>query len=105
MNRAVDVVTLHDALNADPNTIVIDVREPDETMFGTVPGAWLIPLGTLQDELDRVPDDATVYLICRSGGRSAYATDLLLSAGKRGATNVSGGMIAWQGSGLPVDLP
>jgi len=84
--------------------IVIDVREPSETMHGVIDGALLIPLNTLQDALDQLPDDTDVYVVCRSGGRSAFATEMLVAAGKR-ATNVSGGMIAWQGAGLPIHVP
>jgi rhodanese-related sulfurtransferase len=89
---------------AEREGLVIDVREPSETMYGIVAGARLIPLGTLEDALDTIPDDADVYLICRSGARSALATEILLAAGKR-AANVAGGMIAWQSAGLPIVLP
>ena len=92
------------SLAALGDALVIDVREPSETMHGVIEGARLIPLGTLQDALDTIPDDVDVYVVCRSGGRSAYATELLLASGKR-AANVTGGMLAWHGAGLPIALP
>jgi phage shock protein E len=86
----------------DPNKIVIDVREPLETAEGTIDGARLVPMAELRDAIDDFDDDANLYLVCRSGSRSAYATELLIAAGKRGAKNVAGGMIAWERAGLPV---
>ena len=50
---------------------IIDVREPDEYANGHVPGAELIPLGTVADHLDRFagrrPD------VRRSAGPAAAA--------------------------------
>jgi rhodanese-related sulfurtransferase len=46
--RRVPEATVQDlAADDDPNKLVIDVREPMETMHGTVEGAWLVPLGQL----------------------------------------------------------
>lgn len=86
----------------DPNKVVIDVREPMETMYGTVEGAWLVPLAQLESVVEEIDDDANVYLICRSGNRSGIAAAILMAAGKRDAKNVLGGMIAWANAGLPI---
>jgi len=103
MSGAVPEVTVQDLVDdTDPNRIVIDVREPMETMHGTVEGAWLVPLGQLETVVDEIDDDANVYLICRSGNRSGIAAEILLGAGKRDAKNVLGGMMAWGQAGLPV---
>lgn len=82
--------------------LLIDVREPSEWEAGHAPAARHIPLGHLPEELGSVPDDRTVVLVCRMGGRSARATALLLGAGKD-AVNLEGGMQAWQAAGLPVE--
>jgi len=42
--------------------------------------------------------------VCRSGNRSAYATEMLMAAGKTNVKNVVGGMIAWVQAGLPIDV-
>jgi len=89
--------------DGDPAKIVIDVREPMETMHGTIEGARLVPLGELESVIGDLADDANVYLVCRSGNRSAYATEVLQAAGKTGAKNVVGGMIAWAQAGLPIE--
>jgi rhodanese-related sulfurtransferase len=103
MTDAILEATVQDLVSdADPNKLVIDVREPMETMHGTVEGAWLVPLGELASVIDDIDDDANVYLICRSGNRSGVAAGVLRAAGKRDAKNVVGGMMAWERAGLPV---
>lgn len=95
----VDVAELHDDA---AEKLVIDVREPMETAHGSVEGAWCVPLGRLGDVIDQIPDDANVYLVCRSGNRSAYAAEVLAAAGKRDVKNVAGGLIAWVTAGYPL---
>jgi rhodanese-related sulfurtransferase len=81
---------------------VLDVREPWEYQEAHIEGAALIPLGELSSRLAEVPQDQTVYVVCRSGNRSAQASTLLVQAGRENIINVQGGMIAWQQAGLPV---
>ena len=100
---ALPEATVEDVVaDSDPAKIVIDVREPMETMHGTVEGAWLVPLGQLDAVVDEIDDGANVYLICRSGNRSGIAATILMAAGKRDVKNVVGGMNAWTRAGLPV---
>ena len=80
---------------------VIDVREPDEYMSGHVPGARLMPLGQLPQDLGEVPRGERVYVICRSGKRSLAAVDLLARAGID-AVSVASGTDGWQNAGNPV---
>lgn len=96
----VDVAELfHDD---DPGKVVLDVREPMETRQGVVEGSLLIPLGRLEEAVAAIADDANVYVICRSGNRSAYAAEVLAAAGKRDVKNVAGGLIAWVSEGYPI---
>lgn len=81
---------------------VIDVREVDEYIDAHVPGVRLIPLGTLPDETDALPHDETIYVICRSGGRSLRAADYLLANGID-AVSVAGGTMAWVQRGLDYE--
>jgi rhodanese-related sulfurtransferase len=100
---AVREATVEDLVaDDDPNKVIIDVREPMETVHGTVEGAWLVPLGQLEAVIDEIDDGANVYLICRSGNRSGIAASILMAAGKRDVKNVVGGMMAWAQAGLPV---
>ena len=76
---------------------LLDVREPAEYAAGHVPGAASIPLGQLAVRVAEVPIGREVAVLCRSGARSARATDLLRTQG-RDAVNVTGGMLAWRGA-------
>lgn len=80
---------------------LLDVREPAEWDAGHSPLAVWIPLGELGARLDEVPSDRTVAVVCRSGGRSAAATEALRGTGID-AVNVAGGMKSWAVEGLPV---
>jgi rhodanese-related sulfurtransferase len=80
---------------------LIDVREPDEYTAAHVPGATLVPLATVPDNLDKVPTDGTVYVICAKGGRSMRAAEFYRAQGID-AVNVAGGTTAWVDLGEPV---
>jgi rhodanese-related sulfurtransferase len=80
---------------------LIDVREPDEYTAAHVPGATLVPLATVPDNLDRVPTDGPVYVICAKGGRSLKAAEFYRGQGID-AVNVAGGTTAWIDAGQPV---
>jgi rhodanese-related sulfurtransferase len=82
-------------------TPVLDVREPDEYVDGHVPGAALIPLGTVADRVGEVPADSQVLVICKSGGRSAKAVTHLRAQGID-AYNVAGGTMGWIEAGHRV---
>jgi glyoxylase-like metal-dependent hydrolase (beta-lactamase superfamily II)/rhodanese-related sulfurtransferase len=84
---------------------VIDVREPYEWTgeLGRVPGARHLPLGELRARLDELPRDRPIVAVCRAGGRSAEASLILEQAGFPRAANLSGGMIRWNGLGLPIE--
>lgn len=80
---------------------VLDVRQPDEYEAGHVPGAVLVPLDQLEARQSEVPSDRSLLVICKSGGRSAKAVQVLNGAGYD-ATNVAGGTMAWIDAGHPV---
>jgi rhodanese-related sulfurtransferase len=80
---------------------VLDVREDDEWAVGHAPEALHVPLGQLGARSGEVPRDREIYVICRSGSRSAYAAKALGAAGWN-AVNVSDGMQGWASAGLPM---
>lgn len=92
------------ALNSrEASALVLDVRETWEYREGHVPGSTLIPLGEVEARAAEVPADKPVFVICRSGNRSAQASEILARAGKKDIRNVEGGMLAWQAAGYPVE--
>jgi rhodanese-related sulfurtransferase len=80
---------------------LLDVREPDEWAAGHAPEAFHIPMSELAARLGELPAGESVYVICRSGGRSARVT-AYLNANGWDATNVDGGMQSWHAGGRPL---
>jgi len=84
---------------------IVDVREPAEFNgpLGHVPGATLIPLGTLNEKTTQLNKSKPLVIVCRSGARSAQATVLLGKAGFDKVANLSGGMLRWRAQRFAVD--
>ncbi|MEU7514081.1 rhodanese-like domain-containing protein [Streptomyces sp. NPDC042898] len=97
--REVDVDAFAAELAHD--AFVIDVREPDEYTAGHVPGARSTPLSALGAVLGQLPGDRSVYVICASGNRSAWAAEHLATLGVD-AVSVAGGTAAWARAGRPL---
>lgn len=83
------------------DVVLLDVREPDEFAAGHAPGAVHLPLGRIGEAVGMIEPGRAVVAICRSGGRSARATEVLRAEGLD-VHNLAGGMQAWDGAGLPV---
>lgn len=83
---------------------LLDVRTPAEFGESHVPASRLVPLDKLEPGavLAGVGNGESVYLMCRSGARATKALEKLEAAGCQRAIVVEGGMVAWEGAGLPV---
>lgn len=91
------------ALQERDDVLLIDVREQWEYDEGHIPGITHIPMNEIPNRLSEIPTDKTVVLTCRSGNRSGQVTDYLQQQGFDNVHNMSGGIVAWQGAGLPVE--
>ncbi|MBV8800617.1 MAG: MBL fold metallo-hydrolase [Alphaproteobacteria bacterium] len=77
---------------------ILDVREPPEYSgpLGHIPEAILIPLGQLAARASELGKDRPIVAVCRAGGRSAQATNILKDAGFERVANLPGGMLRWR---------
>lgn len=84
---------------------IVDVREPDEFEgpLGHVPGARLIPLGSLLERKALLDAERPTVIVCRSGARSAQATVMLGKAGFQKVANLAGGMLRWRTQRLAAE--
>jgi rhodanese-related sulfurtransferase len=85
---------------------LIDVRTPAEFQQVHARGARSMPLGSFDPAFVASTRDASegpVWVICKSGGRSATASAQLSAAGLTEVCSVEGGTDAWEKAGLPVD--
>jgi rhodanese-related sulfurtransferase len=87
-------------------TDLIDVRTPVEYAEVHAAGARLIPLDKLDPKAvmsgRNGSADEPLFMICKSGGRSAKAVEDFRAAGFTNVISVEGGTAAWERAGLPV---
>lgn len=81
---------------------ILDVRETAEFdgPLGHIPNAHLIPLGELGERAQELDGDRPIVAVCRAGGRSAQATNILRKAGFTKVANLPGGMLRWRALNL-----
>ena len=97
----INPLELNDKLKNARQTLVIDVRQPDEYRSGHIAGAKLVPLGELNRKMQALPKNRQIVCVCASGSRSHSSTRTLVDAGYD-AHNMQGGMSSWRQAGLPV---
>jgi len=116
--KEVNIEQLAIALKTNSEAILIDVREPAEFAKHHIAGAVNYPRGVLEMNIHNHPKVAssscepevalqelaksTIYVICRSGGRSALATASLQQMGFSDIYSVSPGMQGWLDANLPT---
>ena len=77
---------------------LIDVREPHEWEIARIPGAKLIPLGSLPARVSELDSSRPIVLQCHHGQRSMRALEFLRQSGFRKLKNLQGGIDAWSKS-------
>ncbi len=102
----ISVNSLHERLAQSPDILLLDVRTPGEWESVRVPGIKkFIPhdqMGERSAELNAQPD-TPIYVICRSGHRSAIAAGTLAKLGFKQVFSVQGGTNAWVTAGYPTE--
>ena len=100
---SIDVLEANRRLTATtPPPLIVDVREPSEFATVRLADVVLMPMSTFAVRFRELPTDRALLIMCAVGGRSAVATSHLLAMGYPDVTNVAGGIVAWERSGLPV---
>lgn len=94
--KEVSVDELKELIDSNSDIQIVDVREPFEYEMGNI-GVEHIPLQTVPDNVDKFSKNKPLYIICRSGRRSANAAMFLeQNHGYENVYNVEGGMLAWK---------
>jgi Dinucleotide-utilizing enzymes involved in molybdopterin and thiamine biosynthesis family 2 len=93
--KDVDPVTLSERLKAGDDIQLLDVREPWEWQIANIPGARLIPLGSLSSAIASLDPERDTVIYCKSGVRSMHAAYELEEAGFKKLSNLTGGILRW----------
>jgi len=93
----VTATELQQRLSSGEDLLLLDVREPDEYAKARIKGSTLLPLGQIEEAVDRFVDwkDRPVVIHCHSGARSEKACQVLMSRGFTHVENLVGGIEAW----------
>ncbi|CRI66084.1 Rhodanese domain protein [Thiocapsa sp. KS1] len=112
---------LEERLAANPDVLLVDVREPDEFAAMHIEGSLNVPRGILEsacewDYEETVPElvrarDREVVVVCRSGYRSVLAAHAMNLLGYRDVASLQTGLRGWKdyeqplvdAAGEPVD--
>ena len=94
---------LQSVLAAPAPPLLLDVREYPEFAAGHLKGARLIPLGEIEQRADELRKDHPVVCMCRTGRRSAEAAATLARLGFTNVSQITGGVMAWEQAGLPLE--
>jgi len=97
MPRGLTPTDLAERLRAAQPPRLLDVRQPEEHAFVSLPGAKLIPLAELAARAQEIATwkDAPVVVYCHHGMRSARAAAILERMGFTDVYNLSGGIERW----------
>jgi rhodanese-related sulfurtransferase len=99
--KQVDASSLSQILASGQMMALFDLRHPAMVKNESVPGAKVLRLEDLQNNLfPDLPKDTPIYLICERGAVSELAGLYLETAGFTEVYNLAGGMIAWRTAGI-----
>ena len=94
-----DNAGLQKMIAAEPNLLLLDVRTPDEFYgLGHIPGAQLMPIHTIPDQMSTLDPERKTVVICEHGVRSYDASHYLAQHDFRQVYQLTAGMADWNGA-------
>jgi len=93
--KEIDSLTLKNKLTQDEQLVLIDVREQTEIEICKIKEAIHIPMGEIPNNIDKIDNQNTIIVMCKSGGRSAHVCHYLNKQGYPNVYNLKGGIIEW----------
>ncbi len=95
---------LRQRMTSGKETLLLDVREKDEVRREYIPGAELLPRGSLEMSVEElIPDkEKPIVVYCAVGVRSGFAAKTLMDMGYRDVASLRGGIEMWKRSGFEV---
>jgi len=99
------LVTVHDLktmIDSKEKIRILDVRRANEWVEGHIEGSTRIYLGHVPEQVNQLPRDLPIVVVCKTGNRSSFGVSVLLKARFDQVYNCLGGIEAWIKSGYPV---
>lgn len=89
---------LKERVEREDSLLLVDVREPFERHIADLPdlGQIQIPVKEIPLRGPALDPNAEIVVYCRSGPRSAWATERLMEMGFKRVFNLRGGLLAWR---------
>lgn len=86
------------------NYTLIDIRTPGEYAQGRIEGAVNINLydGAFAEKISAYDKSKPIFIYCRSGSRTSYASKRLLNMGFKKIYDLHGGIISWRRNNLKI---
>lgn len=96
MDIEISPAELKQKIDAGAAPLIVDVREPWENERCSIPGAKLIPMRQVPEELESLKAEPREIVVhCHHGGRSMRVVQWLRSQGVASARNLTGGIDSW----------
>jgi hydroxyacylglutathione hydrolase len=90
-------------LGSSQPPLAVDVRGAQERATKLIAGSLNIPLNHLEQNLQKLPKDRELLVLCAGGYRSSIAASLLQRAGFQKVSELAGGIAAWEAARLPLE--
>ena len=94
-----DSKTFEEGYKSDENSVLLDVRTPQEHEDRHIPNSILIDIMSpdFQEQIEKLDKSKSYYVYCRSGNRSYHAARMMQNIGIEKVYNLADGMIGWYG--------
>ena len=101
----IDILSLDKILN-DTDIIILDVRTSEEINAGYIPNSTFIDYydKNFENKINLIDTSKKIYTLCKSGGRSVQAAEILSKNGFRNVYNLEGGFMRWKANKMPYDI-
>jgi rhodanese-related sulfurtransferase len=88
------------------NAIILDVRTNEEVSKGYIKDATFIDYysNDFKNKLNLIDKKKTIYVYCKSGGRSSKASEIISQMGFANVYNLEGGFMRWKLNDMPFNL-
>ena len=101
----IDILNLDKILN-DKDIIVLDVRTSEEINAGYIPNSTFIDYydKDFENKINLIDRSRKIYTLCKSGGRSVKAAEILSKNGFQNVYNLEGGFMRWKANKMPYNI-